>query len=128
MISNVQILHFANVGEMVLSRVFLEKTHDSFFIPRTRNVNTMKHLKAGNVCRAARGCPFGKKDGRPFVCAAAPVCGGFSGTDRQRGGDAPERSGSRPPLPVAEKGGMLTGGNKEYRDVLQTSETTIFPT
>ena len=39
-----------------------------------------------------------------------------------------ERSGSIPPLPVAEEGGMLTGGNKEYRDALQASETTIFPT
>ena len=61
----------------------LEKMHDSFFIPRTRNVNTMKHLKAGNVCRAARGCPFGKKDGRPFVCAAAQVCCEYTGMDKQ---------------------------------------------
>ncbi|MCR5825982.1 MAG: hypothetical protein K6G54_05420 [Oscillospiraceae bacterium] len=28
----------------------------------------------------------------------------------------------------AEEGGLLTGGNKEYRDALQASETTIFPT
>ena len=39
-----------------------------------------------------------------------------------------ERSGSIPPLPVAEEGGMLTGGNKEYREAPQASETTIFPT
>lgn len=39
-----------------------------------------------------------------------------------------ERGGSSPPLPVAEKDGLLTGGNKEYRDALQASETTIFPT
>ena len=43
----------------------------------------MRHLKAWNICRAAGACPFGKTDGRPFVCAAAPVCGGFTGGDKQ---------------------------------------------
>lgn len=53
----------------------------------------MKHLKAGNVCRAARGCPFGKKDGRPFVCAAARVCGGFAGTEKQTAEDREAEEG-----------------------------------
>jgi len=38
----------------------------------------MKHLKDWNVCRAAGECPFGKTDGRPFVCAAASFCAGFA--------------------------------------------------
>ncbi|MBQ6119594.1 MAG: hypothetical protein IJK98_10205, partial [Clostridia bacterium] len=32
------------------------------------------------------------------------------------------------PLPVAEKGGMLTGRNREYHEALQASETTMFLT
>lgn len=30
------------------------------------------------VCVAASECPFGKKDGSPQVCPAAPVCAGFT--------------------------------------------------
>lgn len=41
----------------------------------------MKHLKAWNVCRATGACPFGKTDGRPYVCAAARLCAGFTGRE-----------------------------------------------
>ncbi|MBQ6066536.1 MAG: alpha/beta hydrolase [Clostridia bacterium] len=65
-------------------------------------------------------------DGDGVIDAATGSGGVCAPTERRA--EYGERSGSRPPLPMAEKGGRLTGGNKEYRDVLQTSETTVFPT
>ena len=42
----------------------------------------MKHLKSGNVCYATKNCPFGKKDGLPFLCAASTCCAGYTGKEK----------------------------------------------
>ena len=42
--------------------------------------------------------------------------------------EALNSGGSRPPPSVTDKGGLLTGRNREYHDALQASETTMFLT